>query len=49
MPFVNKNQKLKSYILICQGCKDCRDNKVVNNGIKSNKLFGKLHIIKIIK
>ena len=33
----------------CQGCKDCIHNSILNNGIKSSKLFGKQHIIKIIE
>ena len=49
MPYVKKTRTLKSYIVICQGCKDCKKNKIVNNGIKSNKLFGNQHIIKIIE
>ena len=49
MPYIKKTQTLKSYIVICQGCKDCKNNSILNNGIKSSKLFGKQHIIKIIE
>ena len=47
MPYIKKNQTLKSSIIICKGCNDCKNNLILNNGIKSSKLFGKLHLIKI--
>lgn len=49
MPYVKKDRTNKSYILICRGCKDCKNNTILVNGIKSNKIFGKQHIIKIIE
>lgn len=49
MPYIKKTKKLKSYIIICKGCKDCKNNTILNNGIKSSKLFGKQHIIRIIE
>lgn len=49
MPYIKKTRELKSYIIICQGCKDCKNNIKLINGIKSSKLFGKQHIIKIIE
>ena len=49
MPNIKKIQTHKGYIIICKGCKDCENNQILNNGIKSSKLFGKLHIIKIIE
>ena len=48
MPYIKKTQTLKSYIVIVKA-KDCRNNSILNNGIKSSKLFGKQHIIKIIE
>ncbi len=49
MPYVAKNRIPKTYIVICQGCKECKTNTILSNGIKSNKIFGKQHIIKIIE
>ena len=49
MSDIPKKKPFKYYIIICKGCKDCKNNKILNQGIISNKIFGKQHIIKIIE
>ena len=48
MPNIKKETEMKYYIKVCNGCKECKDNKPLKNGFMSNKIFGKMHI-KIIQ
>ena len=48
MPNIKKNIVLKTYIIICSGCDDCK-SKQLKNGVKFNKWFNNVHIIKKIE
>ena len=48
MPYIKKNRELKSYIIICSGCDECKSAKL-KNGVKFNKWFNQVHIIKKIE